>query len=442
MSGELKRSYQSSVTVYATVRDTQAEVWRPGALVFEAFGTFGRAMPDYDIAKTESGDSGQYVGDFPADIASGTYLVLFYEQLGSAPADDDAPIGYDYGQWTGTRWLREIDLVSGPGNALVTVTIRTSDQVPVEGVQVWVNDDNDSTVSIVPVRTTDSNGEVSFYLDLNRTYYVFCEHSAYQFAAATVAPATGTLAFVLDIASLPSSGTEKKTCAELISRVLDLVGRKHTTSNLDLASIVLDALNEAQRRIAQRIPAALDLEVQDETTFVVATNDYTLDLTQLDPKLDHLHRLFLLNGLESMEVAFKTRDWFDRNFPSITALTAGFPSYWTRRGNTVVFSCPWSSTYSGLHLRLDYEKKPTRFLSTTSTATSDFEDADEGLILWGKVKALQAIARGSAELLQLAADTERQWREWLIDYEAQIDLETEQNLDDHPEPILYEDYSL
>ena len=238
----------------------------------------------------------------------------------------------------------------------------------------------------------------------------------------------------------PVTGGTGKTCAQMIDRVLELVGRKYTTSQLPLSSIILDALNEAHRKIAGRIPAALKLQVKDATTFDATTDQYEYNLATLNPALHHLHRVFLLNGLSSQEILFRSRDWFDRNFPSVSSLTAGFPSYYTRRGDTLVFSCPWSSTYSGKDLRIDYEKKPTVFTGTGGAQTSDFADADDGLILWGQVQALRAIGRSSPGLLQTALDCERRWEKWLTDYEAEQDLELEANTDDHPAPILYEEF--
>ena len=440
MSGELRRTYTSNLTLYAAIYDATAKVWRPATNAFEAFGALGRTMADYGLALTESGGSGQYAGDFDTDIEAGTYLIVYYEQLGGTPDNDDPPVGYDYGQWTGARWLTTLDLVNGPGNYLVTVTVRTTDGVAVEGVQVWANDEDDSSVSIVPVRTTDSDGEVTFYLDLDTDYYIFCEHSAYTFEDATITPVSGTLAFALDIAELVASGTEKKTCAQMIDRVLDLVGRKHTTSRLNLAEIVLDALNEAQRKIAHRIPQALDLTVSDITTFDATTGQYEYDLSTLSPGLRHLQRVWVIDGLSSQEVTFRPRDWFDRNFPDVSVVGAGFPSYYTRRGHKLLFSCPFSSTYHGKALRLDYEKEPARFTATTSAQTCELEDAEDGLILWGQVKALRAIGRADPALLTAAIAREREWDAWLTEYEARQDRETEYNPDNHPGSILYDEW--
>lgn len=231
-----------------------------------------------------------------------------------------------------------------------------------------------------------------------------------------------------------------KTCAEMIARVKYLVGRYSTTSNLPLAEIVLDALNEAHRKIAARVPNCLDLEVVDTTTFDATTDQYEYNLATLtNPYLWHLKRVFVLNGLSSLEVKFMARDRFDRNFPVVSSVTAGFPGYYTRKGNTLVFSCPFSSDYNTLAIRLDYEKKPTVFATTDAVTTSDFADADDGLILYGQYKALDAIARGDTKLLQAAQFKKDQWEEWLTEFEERHDLETEENPDDMPETMMYEE---
>lgn len=218
-----------------------------------------------------------------------------------------------------------------------------------------------------------------------------------------------------------------KTCDQMIERVNELIGRKETTSNLALDSIVLDALNEAQRKIAEKVPNCLDLQVSDETTFDAATNIYSLDLSTLTVKVSHMSRVWLLDGLSTAEILFMERDRFMRRYPAISSLTAGLPRYWTRTGDTVYFSCPFSSTYDAKDIRIDYSKKPTDFETVSSTATSTFTDADEGLILYGQYKALEAISRKDAATIQKAGLIKGEWVEWLNEFQTRHDLETERD---------------
>lgn len=447
MSRELHIIYPSSgsPTLYCTIRQpATGKVWYVNggdAATFEAWGTLGRDANDYDIAVTHRG-GGLWTADFPSDVPAGDYTVVYCQRDGSVPADTDSPVIQDHGRWTGTRWVSTFDLLQGPGDTLVALTIRTTGGTALEGVSVWVSDQDDSATQLCNPRQTSSLGQVEFYLTLDETYYVFCGHNGYTFEAATISPVSGTVSFTLDIATVvtPSTAGEKKTCAEMISRVLGLVGRQQTTSVLPLSTIILDALNEAHRKIAERVPNAMELQVTDDTTFDAETDEYEIDLDDLEVVPWHLHRIWIVNGTETAEVRFLGKDRFRRRYPDVESCGSGLPSRWTRDGNTIRFSCPFSSDYDGLSIKIDYTKKPTRFTSISSTQTSDFNDADDGLMLWAEAKALKAIAKTNIQVLRAAAAKESEWVDWLVEYESHRDLETEENTEDYEAAFAgYED---
>lgn len=434
-------AYVDTPTLYYVIRQpSTGKVWNVASEALETWGTLGRDADDYDIAATHRG-GGFWTVDIPSSLPAAEYTLGIYLQGGASPADTDYPVAEQGGRWTGTQWLTTFDLFQGPGQTLVTLTVRTTGGTALQGISVWLSDQDDESTQIVYPRTTDSSGQVTFYLSLDQTYYVFCGHNNYSFADANVTPTSGTTSFTLDIATelTPSVGDGQKTCAEMVTRVLHLVGRYTTQSTMPVSEIILDGLNEAMRKIAERVPNCLDLHTESTTDFQISEDDYEIDLTDLSTRPWHVHRIWLLNGLETYEIHFKTPDWFGRNFPVVSAISSAAPEYWTRLGDTIRFNCPFASDYEDLYLRVDYTKRPTRFTATDSTQTCDFYDADDGIMMWAEARALRAIAKGNGALIQAAKEKEGQWEDWLNDFESMHDLETDQNLDDVREPRMYED---
>lgn len=439
MSNELRTTWNTGENIYAVIYNSNAYVWHLAGNAFESFGPFTRDMDDYDIALTEQGTSGGYYsGDFDADIPSGKYLIVYYQRIGGTAANDDPPIAYDYGQWTGTVWLSLLDLLSGPGSTLVTLTVRTTSGVAIPNVLVWVSDQDDEDTSLVAPVVSDSSGQVQFYLDLNTAYYVFCSHSSYSFAAATFTPITGTVSFNLDVATVLSPSpedeepdtvldviTEEKTCVQMIARVKQLVGRAVAGNTISIDQIILDALNDAQVAITRRCPHIMSLQTTNTTTILTVLSQYAYSIASVSPAIAHLMDVWILYGLETVQVTFLDMVTFDKRYPVVASESAACPDYYTQRGTQIEFNCPISSDYAGRYLRLNYCKWPTSFLSTTSTARSDLLKASQGLILYAWSETLRAIAKNNATMLQ-AATEKRQWFEdWLDGYSQYHDLQVE-----------------
>ncbi len=100
MANEIYIDYASGNTLYAVVRNSAGEVWYVGGQVFEAWGTGGHAMDDYDISLTDKSGS-RYVGNFDANIPAGRYSVQVFLQAGANPADGDSLIGSSEVVWSG-----------------------------------------------------------------------------------------------------------------------------------------------------------------------------------------------------------------------------------------------------------------------------------------------------------------------------------------------------
>jgi hypothetical protein len=213
-----------------------------------------------------------------------------------------------------------------------------------------------------------------------------------------------------------------KTCAVLIARIKQLVGRNITSPNLSLDEIILDALNDAQVRIVRDVPNIMELQVKN-TTLSTILNTYSYSFAAFNPPVAHLQNVWILNGLQSQLIRFKDREDFDLKTPDVSAQNAGFPAKWTRRGNAIEFSCPISAEYVGLSIRADYCKWATPFPSTISTATSELVNSDEGLIYFGWAKAIEVIHKDNPNLYR---EKLAMFESWLEDYSEYHDLSSQE----------------
>jgi len=83
-------------TLYFHVRDSSGNIWNGSA--FEAYAKANWAT--YDITLTEQDTSGVYTGTFPA-VSAGSYFIVSFQQVGSAPAPGDPAVGSKSGYWQG-----------------------------------------------------------------------------------------------------------------------------------------------------------------------------------------------------------------------------------------------------------------------------------------------------------------------------------------------------
>lgn len=219
-----------------------------------------------------------------------------------------------------------------------------------------------------------------------------------------------------------------KTCAQLIARVKQLIGRAGTFSSttLDIDNIILDALNEAQIHIVRKTPNILDLQVKDITTLDALTNQYEYNIGSFTIPIAHLMNVWILDGTSSRRLRYRYKDDFDKLYPDVSAIAVGMPDCYTRRGNKIEFNCPVSSDYNGYAIRVDYAKWAAEFASTVSTAVSQLTQADQGLILFAWSEALRVLAKGNAALVNIADEKRLLFNQWLDEYSDYHDLATEE----------------
>jgi hypothetical protein len=132
--------------------------------------------------------SGMYSANGPSGMSAGDFVVI---KNGA---------GLVVG---GGEYLPAVTEVAGAGAFLHTLTIRNTSGTPLGvGIKVWINTSNIKSGSVIKPVYTNSNGQVSVWLDYG-TYYVFCESSAYSFledsSSNDFISSAGSVAFNFDI---------------------------------------------------------------------------------------------------------------------------------------------------------------------------------------------------------------------------------------------------
>lgn len=218
-----------------------------------------------------------------------------------------------------------------------------------------------------------------------------------------------------------------KTCAELITRVRQLVGRTtNLNTTLDLDDIILEALNEAQRQIVRKMPHIIELQVKDTTTLNTVTGQYSYSLSGFTYPIAHISNIWILDGTSSQRLHYLDKNDFDVRWPDVSAVSSGLPKYYTRRGNAIEFNCPISSAYNGKDIRVDYCKWAADFEDTSSSATSEIEKADYGLILFAWAEALRVIAKGNAAMVAIAEERFKTFVQWFNNFKSYHNMQIEE----------------
>lgn len=100
MAGELRIASSSLITVYARIMNSSAQIWNGSS--FEAYN--GSNYGNYDVAMTQQGTSGVFIGNFPTAItAAGDYTIFYHRQIGGSPAQGDPVVGTGVVVWNGSQ---------------------------------------------------------------------------------------------------------------------------------------------------------------------------------------------------------------------------------------------------------------------------------------------------------------------------------------------------
>jgi hypothetical protein len=192
------------------------------------------------------------------------------------------------------------------------------------------------------------------------------------------------------------------SCENLIDEVQAVIGRPGDTELADTTRITR-WLNEAQRIIAERVPALRPLMVDNTSLTTQEQLSYNLvDLTvgdetassMADTTVSVINRVFSIgyaDGAQSVWLRYTHIDEWDKIVdPSSSDFALGKPFRWTRRANAVEIRPIADSGSQNVPLRVIGDRWPTDF-TTNSSEQSELERADEGLIMFAEAKAWRAI---------------------------------------------------
>ena len=189
------------------------------------------------------------------------------------------------------------------------------------------------------------------------------------------------------------------SCENLVDEVQAIIGRPDDTELADTTRVTR-WLNEAQRIVAERIPALRPLMVDNTSLTTDQQLSYNLvDLTvgdetavtMADTTVSVINRIFSIgyvNGANSQWLRYTHIDEWDKVVdPSSSDFGEGTPFRYTRRANTIEILPIADATKT---LRIIGDRWPVDF-TTNSTEASELERADEGLIMFAEAKAWRAI---------------------------------------------------
>ena len=181
-----------------------------------------------------------------------------------------------------------------------------------------------------------------------------------------------------------------------------IIGRPNDTELVDITRTTR-WLNEAQRIIAERVPALRPLMVDNTSLTTQDQLSYNLvDLTvgdetavtMADTTVSVINRIFSIgykDGANSQWLRYNHIDEWDKVVdPSSTDFPTGKPFRWTRRANAIELRPIADSGSQNVTLRVIGDRWPVDFTSNSSSV-SELERADEGLIMFTEAKAWRAI---------------------------------------------------
>jgi hypothetical protein len=192
------------------------------------------------------------------------------------------------------------------------------------------------------------------------------------------------------------------TGSQLIDEVQAQTGRPGDTELAD-ATRITRWLNEAQRKIADGAPALRPLMTKIQSWCTADQISYNIvDLTvgdetassMADTSVSVTNRIFniaYVDGRDSQRLNYTHIDEWDKLVdPTSSDYGTGKPFRWTRRANTVEMLPIPDSGHQGVAIEVVGDRWPVDF-TTNSSAVSELERADEGLIIYAEAKVYRAI---------------------------------------------------
>jgi hypothetical protein len=151
-------------------------------------------------------------------------------------------------------------------------------------------------------------------------------------------------------------------------------------------------------------------------TIVQKSAKPTYDISTLNPA--HISGIWLMNGASTRQEGLRYRPLpeFQAKYIPVSEQSESEPVTYTRQGSNIIFNCPISSDYAGLKLKIDYTGWATAFASVGSTATSDIDNSDKGLILFALAEVYDELALAEPQFETKALKTRALYQQWLAEY--------------------------
>lgn len=144
MSNEIKVAFITGANLYFVVQSAGGGWWYTTGTAFEAYNAAHWA--GYAVPMVEQGASGDYFGDFPTGIVSGTYRWEARSRTGGTPATTDPPLVAEDFVWGGSSGSVTPPPVGWPTNADVQAKLALS--AP-DGLTPAITDDIDALLRSV-----------------------------------------------------------------------------------------------------------------------------------------------------------------------------------------------------------------------------------------------------------------------------------------------------
>ena len=273
MSATLRANWSSAsgVDLRCVITDTSGEVFYITGEAMEAWGGgAGRDADDYDIEGTAY--QGYWLFTIPSTLPAGMdYTAQFYEAAAATIVDGDceyAVASQDFA-WDGSSM---IDPTIATSSYLVTLTIRTTAEVAISGVRVYLSLNGSPANPTSITQVTNGSGQVTFWLEYT-TYYIHCLLAGHSFAAASMTPASGSVSFTKDIGTLLVVGTAGDYTGAYLVRLLSetrtyagepSINKKYSDDWIinraenNYAMILMEKNNMLQDPVLMRVPITVD----------------------------------------------------------------------------------------------------------------------------------------------------------------------------------------
>lgn len=126
MANEISFRHTTAKTLYAILRKANGQHCVVSTGAFQNYATANWST--YTITMSETPSTGRmYVGNMPANVAAGAYIIELYERVGASPAVSDTLIAETEMAWSGTSELTQLDTIAAIDSVGVAVATVAGD---------------------------------------------------------------------------------------------------------------------------------------------------------------------------------------------------------------------------------------------------------------------------------------------------------------------------